>query len=219
VARLPRHRDCRSWRAPGPDILFPADRSWLLSRLWDDDWRCIGGPSELIDRLVSNGQLEARRVSLTEDATRRGISHTDDHATQTEPNDADYFQSVVRLPPSQGPTWRDVMARIAQTQVGPVSACPDQLLERLGLVQPAGGARCLNLPVQPGNLAQWVSRLIRASTTAGSTWPWRTHHRRNVHARDSRLRTVVGPERAAPGQDGRLGQLSRMVYAGVVEEV
>jgi hypothetical protein len=36
--------DLRSWRAPGPDLIFPADRSWLLSWLWDDDWRCLGGP-------------------------------------------------------------------------------------------------------------------------------------------------------------------------------
>ena len=59
-------------RAPGPDIVFPADCSWLLSRLWDDDWRCLGGPSELLDRLVSDGQLDARRVSLTQDATPPG---------------------------------------------------------------------------------------------------------------------------------------------------
>jgi hypothetical protein len=25
----------------GPDLLFPDDRSWLMSRLWDDDWRCL----------------------------------------------------------------------------------------------------------------------------------------------------------------------------------
>ncbi len=26
-----------------PDVMFPADRSWLVSTLWDDDWTCIGG--------------------------------------------------------------------------------------------------------------------------------------------------------------------------------
>jgi hypothetical protein len=61
-----------SWRGPGPDIMFPNDRSWLVSRLWDDDWRCLGGPSDLIDLLVADGQLEARRVNLIEDATPPG---------------------------------------------------------------------------------------------------------------------------------------------------
>jgi hypothetical protein len=62
----------RSWRAPGPDLVFPADRSWLLSRLWDDDWRCLGGPTALIDRFLDESQLLARRVGLTEDATPPG---------------------------------------------------------------------------------------------------------------------------------------------------
>jgi hypothetical protein len=68
-----RWRD-ESWscRTPGPDIVFPADRSWLLSRLWDDDWRCLGGPANLIDGLVTEGQLQVRRVGLTEDATPPG---------------------------------------------------------------------------------------------------------------------------------------------------
>src|SRR6476646_2600279 len=26
--------DLEDWRAPGPDLIFPADHSWLLSRLW-----------------------------------------------------------------------------------------------------------------------------------------------------------------------------------------
>jgi hypothetical protein len=30
-----------------PDLMFPADRSWLVSTLWDDDWSCIGGPPHL----------------------------------------------------------------------------------------------------------------------------------------------------------------------------
>ncbi|HEX4864499.1 MAG TPA: hypothetical protein VFV02_10520, partial [Acidimicrobiales bacterium] len=59
-------------RGPGPDLLFPADRSWLLSRLWDDDWRCFGGPSDLVDRLLGNRQLDVRRVELSEDATPPG---------------------------------------------------------------------------------------------------------------------------------------------------
>ena len=26
-----------------PDLMFPADRSWLVSTLWDDDRTCVGG--------------------------------------------------------------------------------------------------------------------------------------------------------------------------------
>jgi hypothetical protein len=25
------------------ELVFPADRSWLVSTMWDDDWRCVGG--------------------------------------------------------------------------------------------------------------------------------------------------------------------------------
>ena len=32
-----------------PNLMFPADRSWLVSTLWDDDWTCIGGPAGLVD--------------------------------------------------------------------------------------------------------------------------------------------------------------------------
>jgi hypothetical protein len=31
-----------------PNLMFPADRSWLVSTLWDDDWTCVGGPAELV---------------------------------------------------------------------------------------------------------------------------------------------------------------------------
>jgi hypothetical protein len=56
----------------GPDLIFPTDRSWLLSWLWDDDWYCLGGPKDLIDSFLSRRDVEARRVSLTEDATPPG---------------------------------------------------------------------------------------------------------------------------------------------------
>lgn len=64
--------DLESWRAPGPDLVFPADHSWLVSWLWDDDWRCVGGPAALIDRLLDQPQLQARRVGLDEVATPPG---------------------------------------------------------------------------------------------------------------------------------------------------
>jgi hypothetical protein len=63
--------DPHRWR-PGPDLIFPADRSWLLSWLWDDDWRCLGGPTALIERFLDQPQLEVRRVGLGEDATPPG---------------------------------------------------------------------------------------------------------------------------------------------------
>jgi hypothetical protein len=65
-------QDLRSWRAPGPDLVFPADRSWLLSWLWDDTWRCLGGPAALIDRFADEPRLQVRRVGPGEDATPPG---------------------------------------------------------------------------------------------------------------------------------------------------
>src|SRR5882757_6664071 len=31
------------WDESLPDVMFPADRSWLVTTLWDDDWTCVGG--------------------------------------------------------------------------------------------------------------------------------------------------------------------------------
>jgi hypothetical protein len=64
--------DLWSWRTPGPDLVFPADRSWLLSWLWDDDWRCLGGPIALVERLLDQPKLQVRRVGPGEDATPPG---------------------------------------------------------------------------------------------------------------------------------------------------
>lgn len=68
-----RSEDSRSRRRL-PDLIFPADRRWLLSTLWDDDWTCIGGPVTLVDRIVRHPDVElfARRVSPGEDATPPG---------------------------------------------------------------------------------------------------------------------------------------------------
>jgi len=55
-----------------PDVLFPADRSWLLSTQWDDTWRCVGGPATLIDSIVDEPRLLSRRVALGETATPPG---------------------------------------------------------------------------------------------------------------------------------------------------
>lgn len=58
-----------------PDLMFPADRSWLVSTLWDDDWTCIGGPRELVDALLNHPELQYRAhevKSLAADATPPG---------------------------------------------------------------------------------------------------------------------------------------------------
>jgi hypothetical protein len=70
-----------TWRRPGPgsfwkgvlpSLIFPADRSWLVSTLWDDDWTCIGGPAVLIDTFRHDPDLQARPVALGQDATPPG---------------------------------------------------------------------------------------------------------------------------------------------------
>jgi hypothetical protein len=71
-----------SWRRPReimgfrkgalPDLMFPADRSWLLSTLWDDDWSCVGGPAALIADLLGHPDLQARQVTPGQDATPPG---------------------------------------------------------------------------------------------------------------------------------------------------
>jgi hypothetical protein len=55
-----------------PNLMFPADRSWIVSTLWDDDWSCIGGPAGLVDRFLRHPDLRARQVALGQDATPPG---------------------------------------------------------------------------------------------------------------------------------------------------
>jgi hypothetical protein len=77
--------EAASWRQSGaiparpdllPELMFPADRSWLVSTLWDDDWRCVGGPVGLVDALLHHPDPElrsrVRRVRPGEDATPPG---------------------------------------------------------------------------------------------------------------------------------------------------
>lgn len=72
-------RQALQWRAEPsplhcglPDLIFPIDRSWLISALWDDDWWCLGGSKELVDGFVREPGLEARRVGPDDDATPPG---------------------------------------------------------------------------------------------------------------------------------------------------
>jgi hypothetical protein len=53
-------RDDRRWFTALPELMFPADRSWLLSSLWDDAWACVGGSEDLIDALLDHPDLAER---------------------------------------------------------------------------------------------------------------------------------------------------------------
>ena len=63
------------WKGALPDLMFPAEHSWLVSTLWDDDWTCVGGPQEIVDSLLAHPDLghRVRQVDPTdEDVTPRG---------------------------------------------------------------------------------------------------------------------------------------------------
>ena len=64
--------DVTPWHSALPELMFPRDRSWLVSTMWDDAWRCIGGPAVLIDSLVERPELEVRAVTLDQDVTPPG---------------------------------------------------------------------------------------------------------------------------------------------------
>ncbi|HSZ13249.1 MAG TPA: hypothetical protein VK790_04360 [Solirubrobacteraceae bacterium] len=68
-------REREHWQGPLPDLMFPADRSWLVSTLWDDDWTCIGGSRGLVDAFLTHPDLghRVREVDPSlEDATPPG---------------------------------------------------------------------------------------------------------------------------------------------------
>jgi hypothetical protein len=62
------------WSGHLPNLMFPTDRSWLVSTLWDDDWTCVGGPAALVHDLLHHPELRsrARLVELGHDATPPG---------------------------------------------------------------------------------------------------------------------------------------------------
>ena len=64
--------DALPWHSALPELMFPRDRSWLVSTPWDDDWRCVGGPATLVEALLRHPGLDARAVTLDEDATPPG---------------------------------------------------------------------------------------------------------------------------------------------------
>lgn len=72
-ARAWRERD--HWKSPLPDLMFPADRSWLVSTLWDDGWTCIGGSRKLVNGFLAHPDLRHRTRQVDpslEDSTPPG---------------------------------------------------------------------------------------------------------------------------------------------------
>lgn len=68
-------RERGHWNGPLPDLMFPADRSWLFSTLWDDDWTCIGGSHGLVDAFLAHPELGHRAHEVDpslEDSTPPG---------------------------------------------------------------------------------------------------------------------------------------------------
>jgi hypothetical protein len=62
------------WSGSLPNLMYPTDRSWLVSTLWDDDWTCVGGTVALVESLIDHPDLGplSHRVMPGEDATPPG---------------------------------------------------------------------------------------------------------------------------------------------------
>jgi hypothetical protein len=59
-------QEARTWRSDKgrwftalPELMFPADHSWLVSSLWDHAWTCVGGSADLISALLIEPKLRA----------------------------------------------------------------------------------------------------------------------------------------------------------------
>ena len=72
-------QEATSWRDADfkgalPELMFPQDRSWLVSTMWDDDWTSIGGPEQLVSSFLRHPTLgpKARRVAVGEDRDAPG---------------------------------------------------------------------------------------------------------------------------------------------------
>ena len=56
----------RGWNWALPDLMFAADRSWLVSTMWDDHWTCIGGPEELVSSFLRHPELGPRATRVAD---------------------------------------------------------------------------------------------------------------------------------------------------------
>ena len=56
-----------------PDLLFPQDRSWVVTGLWDDTWTCVAGPSALVTALEGEPLLATHRVPPDVDVLPPGL--------------------------------------------------------------------------------------------------------------------------------------------------
>lgn len=72
-------REATTWRDAGfngalPDLMFPKDRSWLVSTMWDDDWTSIGGSEQLVSSFLAHPVLgpRAKRVAVGDNAIPPG---------------------------------------------------------------------------------------------------------------------------------------------------
>lgn len=52
------------WSGALPNLMFPANRSWLVSTLWDDDWTCVGGRAPLVEDLLRDPVLGPRALRV-----------------------------------------------------------------------------------------------------------------------------------------------------------
>jgi hypothetical protein len=90
------------WHTALPELMFPADHSWLLSSLWDDAWAGVGGS----DDLISGSNVSAHRVKCTltcsaRSANRRSQPRTVSAGTPNRPAIGRYpapatFASIAR---------------------------------------------------------------------------------------------------------------------------
>jgi hypothetical protein len=63
------------WKGVLPDLMFPTDRSWLLSTLGNDHRTCIRRSKELVDAFLGHPDLRHRVRQVdpsVEDATPQG---------------------------------------------------------------------------------------------------------------------------------------------------
>jgi hypothetical protein len=66
AARWRPNGDWANWKETElPELIFPSDRAWLVSTMWDDDWMCIGASEGLIADLLADPLLGPRTRATT----------------------------------------------------------------------------------------------------------------------------------------------------------